>query len=101
MCIREPEAFLTLPGAAPAPIPKKNCFVRASSGHSKGTYNNEFIMKPLGITWCPPPPPAGVSAPVTPALSALQKCRPFWGAGQWHGGPELGATCICSQTFLR
>lgn len=49
MCIREPEAFLTLPGAAPAPIPKKNCFVRASSGHSKGTYNNEFIMKPLGL----------------------------------------------------
>ena len=49
MCIQEPEAFLTLPGAAPTPIPKKNCFVRVSSEHAEGKYNNEFIMKPLRL----------------------------------------------------
>lgn len=33
--------------APPAPTPGKNCFVRVSSEHAKGKYNNEFIMKQL------------------------------------------------------
>lgn len=69
---------------SPTPTPKKNCFVRVSSEHAKGKYNNEFIMKPLrlpGSRGAPHHHPPSLGGGVTPALLGLQEHPPFEGMG--------------------